>query len=102
MADKSFCDCPLSRRHWHLFHATDEILVCDCGEYKNPNFDWKWDSSLKSDNCIVKDDQTVYLQCPDDRSFNVIKGDTPLIDGFEYFWEIKILNQQVFDTGMVN
>lgn len=92
MVSTSFCFCSSINRKTRLICPTDEILACDCGEHPNHHCEWKWDPKSINDTVFITGDQKVFLR-RDSKPKAFVKGDTPMVDGFEYFWEIKVLSK---------
>lgn len=90
--NKSYCGC---------VGAKEKKLNCFCGEV-NSEPDWKWDENFKTPTIIIsQNSQKVYFNKGYSLGNACVRGDTPLVAGYDYYWEVKMLSS-VYGTSMVS
>lgn len=90
--NKSFCACAGSK---------EKELSCNCGETdQEPS--WKWDEKARTETSIIShNNQQVYFHKGYSTGNACVRGDTPMVTGYDYYWEIKIISA-VYGTSMVS
>lgn len=90
--NKSYCSC---------FGEKDKKLTCLCGEIDYEPV-WKWDENVKTPAATLSQNcQNVYFHKGYSVGNACVRGDTPLVAGYDYYWEIKMLSS-VYGTSMVS
>ncbi|KAJ8722321.1 hypothetical protein PYW08_004723 [Mythimna loreyi] len=88
---KPFCQC------WNESRPTpwEHTGGCACGEHSNIS-EWRWEMPDNAGTSWV-------MMCPDQKQVTfhpfyssgtaAVKGDTPLVNDYHYYWEIKMLTE---------
>ncbi|KAK6637761.1 hypothetical protein RUM44_008183 [Polyplax serrata] len=89
--NKSFCTCVGEK---------DKKLTCLCGETDYEPV-WKWDENVKTPTTIISQNrQKVYFHKGYSVGNACVRGDTPFVNDYDYYWEIKMLSS-VYGTSMM-
>lgn len=91
-ANKSYCSC-----YW----PDEGEFTCSCGE-SDQDPAWRWDRKARTPAIkLCHKGQKVYFHKHYSAGNACIRGDTPMVAGNDYYWEIKILSR-VYGSSMVN
>ncbi|KAL0272937.1 UNVERIFIED_CONTAM: hypothetical protein PYX00_005738 [Menopon gallinae] len=89
--NKSYCSCEWTK---------GRELNCSCGE-SDQEPAWRWDENAKTPATILSHNcQQVYFHKGYSVGNACIRGDTPMVAGYDYYWEIKMLST-VYGTSMM-
>lgn len=89
--NKSFCACA---------NTKENVLNCNCGE-KEQEPVWKWDENARTEaTTLSHNNQQVYFHKGYSHGNACIRGDTPFVNGYDYYWEVKIIST-VYGSSMV-